>query len=84
MFPDEEISFFRIKGISIILIITYHNLIFNATTTVKSKMKHLYKYVYKTKIELKFKLKDRSYTFHAFMYFLIVTVISHACIFETK
>ena len=53
MFPDEEISFFRIKGISIILIIAYQNLVFNAITTVISKMKHLYKYAYKTKIELK-------------------------------
>ena len=59
-------------------------LFFKAIKTIISKMKHLYNYTYKTKIELKFKLKDRSHTVHAFVYFLIVIVISHACIFETK
>ena len=33
-FPDEEISFFLIKGISIILITAYQNLVSNASIKV--------------------------------------------------
>ena len=42
-FPDEEISFFRIKGISIILIMAYQNLVSNAIRKVLLKVKHINK-----------------------------------------
>ena len=50
-FPDEEISFFRIKGISIILISGYQNLVSNTVMKVLLKIKHINNYAYKTKIE---------------------------------
>ena len=45
------------------------------------KVKHINKYAYKTKLN---KLKDRNHAFDAYMCLLIVTMISKACIFQTK
>ena len=50
-FPDEESSFFRIKGISIILISAYQNLVSNTVMKILLKIKHINNYAYKTKIE---------------------------------
>ena len=50
-FPDEEISLFRIKGFSTILISAYQNLVSNALIKVLLKIKHINNYAYKTKIE---------------------------------
>ena len=49
-FPDEEISFFQIKGISIIPIMAYQNLVSNAIMEVLLKVKHINKYAYKTNL----------------------------------
>ena len=45
-----EISFFQIKGISIILIMAYQNLVSNAIMQVLLKVKHINKYAYKTNL----------------------------------
>ena len=47
-FTDEEISFFRIKGISTSLISAYQNLVSIALMKVLLKIKHINNYAYKT------------------------------------
>ena len=83
-FPDEEISFFRIKGISIILIMAYQNLVSNAIMKVLLKVKHINKFAYKKKLNTRLNLRTEAMQFDANMCLLIVTIISNACIFETK
>ena len=64
-FPDEEISFFRIKGISIILIMAYQNLVSNAIIKVLLKVKHINKNAYRTKLN-----KSLSHLMHTCVFLL--------------
>ena len=59
-FPDEEISFFRIKGISIILIMAYQNLVSNAIMKILWKVKHINKYAHKTKLNKRLNLRTEA------------------------
>ena len=67
-FPDEEISFFRIKGISIILIMAYQNLVSNAMK-VLLKVKHIHKYAYRTKLNKRSNLRT------------VAMHLMHTCVF---
>ena len=58
-FPNEEISFFRVKGISIILIMAHQNLVSNAMK-VLLKVKHINKYAYRTKLNKHLNLRTEA------------------------
>ena len=59
-FPNEEISSFRIKGISIILIMAYQNLVSNAIIKVLLKVKHVNKFAYKKKLNKRLNLRTEA------------------------
>ena len=59
-FPDEEISFFQIKGISIILIMAYQNLVSDAIMKVLLKVKHINKFAYTKKMNKRLNLRTEA------------------------